>query len=292
MEITIAIIYSTIHALTPLLIAGIGELISEKSGTLNLGIEGMMLMGCISGFIMSLITGSILIGFIMAALTGMMLASLFAFFVLILRANQVVFGLSLTIFCTGLSAFLGQKYIGVPLDGLSNINIYFLSDLPIIGKLLFSHDLLVYLAFVLLFASQYFLYHSHAGLILRAVGENHDVAHAFGYSVIKIRFYALMFGGAMAGIAGAYLSLVYTPLWAENMTSGRGWIVLALVIFSMWRPYRLLFGAFLFGFASIAQLFLQVSDSALQIIPTEFFTMLPYLATLIALVFISSRKSK
>ncbi len=286
------IIYATIHALTPLLIAGLGELVVERSGTLNLGIEGMMLMGCVSGFIVSVNTNSILLGFIVAALAGALMSSIFAFISLIFRVNQVVLGLSLTIFGIGLSAFIGLEYVGTPLKGLESIYISGLSDIPIIGKLIFNHDLVVYFAFFALFAVHYFLYKTRAGLILRAIGENHDAAYSMGYSVIKIRFLAILFGGAMSGIAGAYLSLVYTPLWTEEMTAGRGWIVLALVVFSAWKPFKLLLGAFLFGFVSIVQLFLQDSESILNFIPTEFFTMLPYVTTIAVLVIISSTKAK
>ncbi len=292
MELLIIILYVSIHALTPLLLAGIGELVCEKSGVLNLGIEGMMLVGCISGFIVAILTESIFLGFIIAALAGTLMAFIFAMLSVIFRANQVASGLALTIFGIGLSTFMGLNYVGTPLEGLDNIELGFLTNIPIVGKLIFNHDLVVYFAFFMLIVTHYFLYHTHTGLVLRAVGENHNAAYSMGYDVVKIRFLAVLFGGAMAGLAGAYISLVYTPLWSEGMTAGRGWIVLALVVFSMWNPLKLLLGAFLFGFVSIAQLFLQGDTGFLKDIPTEFFSMLPYITTIIVLVIISNRKKQ
>lgn len=292
MELFIIILYVSIHALTPLLLAGIGELVCEKSGVLNLGIEGMMLVGCISGFIVAILTESIFLGFIIAALAGTLMAFIFAILSVIFRANQVASGLALTIFGIGLSTFMGLNYVGTPLEGLDNIELGFLTNIPIVGKLIFNHDLVVYFAFFMLIVTHYFLYHTHTGLVLRAVGENHNAAYSMGYDVMKIRFLAVLFGGAMAGLAGAYISLVYTPLWSEGMTAGRGWIVLALVVFSMWNPLKLLLGAFLFGFVSIAQLFLQGDKGFLKDIPTEFFSMLPYITTIIVLVIISNRKKQ
>lgn len=292
MELLIIILYVSIHALIPLLLAGIGELVCEKSGVLNLGIEGMMLVGCISGFIVAILTESIFLGFIIAALAGTLMAFIFAILSVIFRANQVASGLALTIFGIGLSTFMGLNYVGTPLEGLDNIELGFLTNIPIVGKLIFNHDLVVYFAFFMLIVTHYFLYHTHTGLVLRAVGENHNAAYSMGYDVMKIRFLAVLFGGAMAGLAGAYISLVYTPLWSEGMTAGRGWIVLALVVFSMWNPLKLLLGAFLFGFVSIAQLFLQGDKGFLKDIPTEFFSMLPYITTIIVLVIISNRKKQ
>ena len=288
----IIILQASIPALIPLLIAGIGELVCEKSGVLNLGIEGMMLVGCVSGFVVTIISGNLLLGFIAAAFFGLLMASIFAILTVILRANQIASGLALTIFGTGLSAFIGLNYEGTPLSGLDNITIPILSNIPIVGKLLFNYDLMVYFAFILFFAIHYFLYKTRSGLILRAVGENHNAAYSMGYNVIKIRFLAVLFGGAMAGLAGSYLSLVYTALWTENMTAGRGWIALALVVFATWRPMRLLLGAFLFGFISILQLFLQANDGILRNVAAEFFTMLPYIITIIVLVVMSAKKTK
>ncbi|MCP4296110.1 MAG: ABC transporter permease [Proteobacteria bacterium] len=285
----VVILYATIHSSTPLLIAGLGELITEKSGILNLGVEGIMLIGAISGFIGAIQTDSILFGFICAAAGGMLMAVLFSFLVITLRCNQVASGLAITIFGVGLSAFMGLEYTGKPFTGLKNIDIPLLSDIPIIGKLIFQHDLVVYFSILLLVMIHYFLFKTRYGLILRAVGENHHAAHSMGYSVIFIRYCAVIFSGALIGIGGAYLSLVYTPLWVEDMTAGRGWIVLALVVFSMWQPKYLLLGAYLFGFMGISQLFVQGSD--LQI-PSQFLSMLPYLTTIIVLVIISSKGSR
>ena len=285
----VAIIYATIHSSTPLLIAGLGELITEKSGILNLGVEGIMLIGAICGFIGAIQTGNILVGFISAAIGGMVIATFFAFLVIILRCNQVAAGLATTIFGIGLSAFMGLEYTGKPFTGLQNIQIPFLSDIPIIGKLLFQHDLVVYCSILLLILIQFFLFRTRYGLILRAVGENHHAAHSMGYAVLRIRFFAVIFSGALIGIGGAYLSLVYTPLWVEDMTAGRGWIVLALVVFSMWRPKYLLLGAYIFGFMGISQLFVQGSSIR---IPSQFLSMLPYLTTILVLVLISNKGSK
>lgn len=285
----VVILYATIHSSTPLLIAGLGELITEKAGILNLGIEGIMLIGAISGFIGAVQTDSILFGFLSAAIGGMLMAALFSLLVITLRCNQVASGLAITIFGIGLSAFMGLEYTGKPFTGLKNIHIPWLSDIPVFGKLLFQHDLVVYFSIVILILIQYFLFKTRYGLILRAVGENHHAAHSMGYSVILIRFCAVMFSGALIGIGGAYLSLVYTPLWVEDMTAGRGWIVLALVVFSMWQPKYLLLGAYLFGFVGIAQLFVQGSGMR---IPSQFLSMLPYVTTILVLVLISNKGSK
>lgn len=214
----------------------------------------------------------------------MLMALVFAFLTLSLMANQVASGLALTIFGIGLSAYMGQAYNSVALDGLKAIQIPLLSDLPVVGKLLFGYDPLVYLALLMYPLLVWFLYYSRGGLILRAIGESPSSAHALGYPVIKIRYLAVLFGGAMAGIGGAYLSLAYTPLWSEGMTAGRGWIALALVVFATWRPGRVLLGAFLFGGVTIAQFHVQGMGVE---IPSQFLSMLPYLATITVLVLIS-----
>ena len=292
MDLFINIIYASVLAMTPFLIAGLGELVCEKAGVLNLGVEGMMLVGSVSGFIVATTTGSLWLGFAAAIVAGVLMSAIFALLTIILRANQVASGLALSIYGVGLSAFMGLKYEGIPLQGLGEINIPFLSDIPVLGKLLFSYDLIVYLGILSAVGVSYFLYHTKNGLILRGVGENHDAAYSIGYSVIKVRFLATLFGGAMAGIAGAYLSMVYTPLWTQNMVAGRGWIVLALVVFATWNPARLVMGAFLFGFISISQLFLQSSEGLLSFVPIEFFSMLPYVVTIVVLCVISSVKFK
>ncbi len=280
----VAILVATMRAGTPLLFAALGELIAEKAGVLNLGIEGMMLAGAVTGFIAMVLTGSPLIGVLAAILAGMAMSGLFGFLTLTLMANQVATGLALTIFGVGLSAFVGLSYIGNPIQGLPGLAIPVLSDIPVLGPLLFNHDPLVYVSLVLLAAVTWFLYRSRAGLILRAVGESHEAAHAIGYSVLKIRYLAVLFGGATSGVAGAYLSLVYTPQWAENMTAGRGWIALALVVFATWRPARVLLGAYLFGGITIMGLHVQAAGFAIS---SHLVATLPYLATVLVLVLIS-----
>lgn len=273
-----------ITAATPLLFAALGEMVTEKSGVLNLGVEGMMLMGAIGGFIVVTQTDSILLAIIASAAAGAALSALFAILVLVFQARQVPSGLALTIFGVGLSALLGQSMIGVAYAGLPKIAIPGLSSIPILGDLLFNHDVMVYLSVIMLFAVGYFMNHTRAGLILRAVGDSHDAAHALGYRVNLIRGMAILFGGAMAGLGGAYVSMAYTPLWVEGMTAGRGWIALALVVFASWHYGRILLGAYLFGGITIMQLHAQAIGIN---VPSQIMSMLPYLATIMVLVLIS-----
>ena len=284
LEYIAPLILAIIATATPLLLAATGELVTEKSGVLNLGIEGMMLMGAVSGFITAKVTGSMALALVAAGITGMAMASLFAFLVLILLANQVASGLALTIFGIGLSALTGAAWVGQPIDPLPSVFPSLLSDLPVVGPILFAHDVLTYISFLSIAGVWWFFYRTRAGLILRAVGDAHDSAHAIGYNVVLVRFAATLFGGFMAGLAGAYLSLVYTPMWAENMSAGRGWIALALIVFATWRPGRVLIGAYLFGGIAILQLHAQ---GAGWDIPAQFLNMLPYLATILVLVIIS-----
>jgi ABC-type uncharacterized transport system permease subunit len=280
---------ATIRAGTPLVFAALGELVTEKAGVLNLGIEGMMLVGAVTGFAVAVVTGSVPLGILAAALAGVLLSLIFGFLTLSLMTNQVATGLALTIFGIGLSAFIGLDYIGTPIAGLKPIAIPVLADLPVVGRLLFNHDGLVYLSLVMFLAISWFLYRSRRGLVLRAVGESHDAAHALGYPVIWLRYLAVMFGGAMAGVAGGYLSLAYTPQWAESMTAGRGWIALALVVFATWRPARVLIGAYIFGGITIMGLHVQALgiDVSSHLIAT-----LPYLATIVVLALISRDAAK
>ncbi len=289
MDTALAILVGTVRAGTPLVFAAIGELIVEKSGVLNLGVEGMMLVGAVSGFIATVLTGSPYIGILVAIGAGVLLSLVFGCLTQLLLTNQVATGLALTIFGVGLSAFIGLDYVGTPITGLRPIAIPVLSSIPIIGPLLFNHDLLIYMSVGMVALVTWFLYRSRGGLILRAVGESHDAAHALGYSVVKIRFLSIMFGGGMAGLAGAYLSLVYTPQWAENMTAGRGWIALALVVFATWRPARVLIGAYLFGGITILSLHVQAHgfDVSSHLVAT-----LPYIATIVVLVLISRDATK
>ena len=283
MDITAAIALTVITAATPLLFAALGELVTERAGVLNLGVEGMMLLGAVSGFVTVTATGSAWLGCLGAALGGMALALLFGLVTLTLRANQVASGLALTLFGTGLAALIGQDFVGLPYAGLPELHIAGPSDLPVLGALLFSHDALVYLSVAAVPGVAWFLYRSRAGMVLRAVGESHDSAHALGYPVLAVRYAAVAFGGAMCGLGGGYLSLAYAPMWAENMTAGRGWIAVALVVFATWRPQRVLAGAYLFGGVTILQLHAQALGVAL---PSQLLSMLPYVATIVVLVLI------
>lgn len=289
MELFIPAILTIITAATPLLFAALGEMVTEKSGVLNLGVEGMMVMGAIVGFVAVHHSGSAVVAILAAIVAGALMAAIFATLILKFHASQVPTGLALTIFGVGLSALIGQSMIGIAYDGIPIIVIPLLSDIPILGTLFFQHDFLVYLSLVMVGVIYFFLNKTRAGLILRAVGDCHDAAHAMGYSVIKIRFLATLFGGAMAGLGGAYLSLAYSPLWVEQMTAGRGWIALALVVFASWRSGRVLLGAYLFGGITILQLHAQ----ALGIqVPSQIMSMLPYLATILVLVIISRDLAK
>jgi simple sugar transport system permease protein len=283
-DTAVAVLISMIGASTPLLLASLGELVTEKSGVLNLGVEGMMLMGAVCAFAAMAATGSPAVAILAGIAAGAGMALLFGFLTLTLLANQVATGLALTLFGIGLSALIGQDYVGTPMSGLSKLSGPGLSDLPVLGPLLFGHDILVYGSFFMVAAVSWYLYRTRAGLVLRAVGESHDAAHAIGYSVIGIRYLAVLFGGAMSGVAGAYLSLAYTPMWIENMVAGRGWIALALVVFATWRPGRVLFGAYFFGGVTILQLHVQGAGFD---VPSQFLSMLPYLATVAVLVLIS-----
>ncbi|MDP6397812.1 MAG: ABC transporter permease [Arenicellales bacterium] len=284
----LASIMTMMTAATPLVFAATGELICERSGVLNLGVEGMMLIGAVFGFAATAVTGNAPLGLLVAATSGASAALIFAVLTLNLLSNQVATGLALTIFGTGLSALVGFDYVGKTIDQIGSIEIRVLNNVPIVGdelnRLLFGHDPLVYLALLILLGSSWFLNRSRWGMILRAVGDSDVSAHAIGYPVIAIRFAAVTFGGLMAGLGGGYLSLVYTPLWAENMAAGRGWIALALVVFASWRPARVLFGAILFGGITILQLNAQAAGLG---IPASFMSMLPYIATIVVLVFIS-----
>jgi len=277
-------IISVIAASTPLLLAASGELITERSGVLNLGVEGMMLVGAIAGFATAHATGSAYIGVLAAAGAGMVISMLFAVLTLSFLANQIATGLALTIFGHGFAALLGAGDVGISAPVLGNIAIPGLALIPFIGPILFDENILIYFSFAMLFAIAWFLKKTHAGLILRAVGDSHDAAHAMGYPVIGIRYAAVAFGGAMAGIAGAYLSLFYSPLWSQDLSSGRGWIALALVVFSAWRPFWLLIGAYLFGGITYLSLFLQGLGVP---IPSPLISALPYVGTVVVLVLIS-----
>ena len=282
-ELLLTIILSSI----PLMLAASGELVVERSGVLNLGVEGMMLMGAVSASAIVIITGNPYLGILFGAFAGIFTSAIFGFFALNLSTNQVATGLALTIFGTGLSGLIGAPYIGKAIQRLEIIELPILSEIPILGVLLFSHNILVYFTFIIIFLIFWFIDYSKLGLILRAVGNNHDSAHALGYSVIGVRWLAVMFGGMMAGLGGAFLPIVLTPHWAEAMTAGRGWIALALVVFASWRPLRIPIGALLFSGITVMQL---VGQARGWTLPAQFLSMLPYLATILVLVIISRNK--
>jgi general nucleoside transport system permease protein len=275
-------------AATPLIFAAIGELVVEKTGVLNLGVEGMMITGAICGFAVAVETGSPLLGFVAAAAGGALLSTLFAFLTQVMLANQVASGLALTLFGLGLSALLGQSYVGIKPPRLEDVDFRPLGEIPMFGPVFFSHDIIVYLGLGIVIAVWAVLKFSRVGLILRAVGENHDAAHALGFKVKRVRTLAIMFGGACAGVGGAYISLIRVPQWTEGMTAGIGWIALALVVFASWRAFRVLLGAYLFGGLVQLQLNLQGAGVA---IPVEYLAMSPYVITIVVLVFLSRSRS-
>jgi simple sugar transport system permease protein len=285
----VLLIASLMVAATPILLASIGELVVEKSGVLNLGVEGMMITGAVCGFVVAVETGSPALGFLFAALGSAALSLLFGILTQYLMSNQVATGLGLTLFGLGLSALIGQDYVGIKAPATPRLDLPVLSDLPVLGRILFSHDLVVYLSLALVAAVWAVLKYSRAGLILRAVGENHEAAHALGYKVIRIRLMAIAFGGACAGLGGAYLSLIRVPQWTEGMTAGAGWIALAIVVFASWRPWRVLLGAYLFGGITVLQLNLQAAGVK---IPVEYLSMSPYLITILVLVIMSADRTR
>ncbi|WP_223477754.1 ABC transporter permease [Oricola indica] len=286
-EMAEAILLTIATAATPLLIAALGELVVERSGVLNLGVEGMMVMGAVTGFAAAQLSGSPWIGVLAAIVAGAVFSMLFAFLTLSLATNQVATGLSLTILGLGLSGMIGESFIGTPGLKLQSWVIPGLSEIPLVGKFLFAQDPIFYISILLTICVWWFIFRTRAGLTLRAVGDSHGSAHALGIRVIRIRYLAVLFGGACAGLAGGQLSLVYTPQWVENMTAGRGWIALALVVFASWLPWRVVAGAYLFGAVTIAQFHAQAQGIA---IPSQFLSALPYLATIVVLVLISSNR--
>lgn len=284
MDTLTQLVLLSLAAGTPLVFAALGELVVEKSGVLNLGVEGMMLVGAVTSFIVAAATQSPWLGVGAGALAGAALSLIFAVIALTLRANQVATGLALTLFGVGLSAFVGRGYLSVVIEGIGPLALPALTDLPVVGRLLFGHNPLVYVSLALFVAVQAFLYRTRAGLVLRAVGESPQSAHAIGYRVIAIRYAAVVFGGACAGLGGAYLAVAYTPSWVEGMTAGRGWIALALVVFATWKPWRVIVGAYLFGSVTLAQFQAQASGVA---IASQLLAMLPYVATIVVLAIIS-----
>ena len=282
-EHLIPVLAAMLGAATPLLLAGLGELVAERAGVLNLGVEGMMLIGAIAGFA-GAVHGDVWSGLLAGSVAGMASSLLFAVPALSLAANQAACGLALTILGVGLSAFIGQAYVSYSLPGMAPLALPWLGELPLLGPVLFHQTPAVYLALLLFAATWWVLARTRWGLVLRAVGESPDAAHAIGYPVLAVRYAAVLFGGAMAGLAGAYLSTVYTPLWVQNMTAGRGWIAVALVVFATWQPGRLLLGALLFGFVTILQFNAQILGVK---VPVQLLAALPYLTTIVVLVLIS-----
>ena len=284
MEAYALLIAATLNAGTVLAIAALGLLVNEKAGVVNLGAEGMMLCAAIAGFATVVHTGNVWLGFLAGMAAGALLAALFGGLVIWLGTNQYATGLALTLFGTGFSAFAGIKYVQEKLPEQAQFSIPVLGDIPLVGQALFRHHPMVYIAIGLMFGLIWFLYRTRAGLVLRSVGESPESAHALGYPVRRIRLWAVMAGGALCGLSGAYLATIYTPLWVEGMVSGKGWIALALTTFATWRPARVLLGAYLFGGFTLLQLHMQ---SAGVEIPSQFLSMMPYIVTIVVLVLIS-----
>ena len=284
LDIVQMVLVTVLAAATPLILAGIGELVAERSGVLNLGVEGMMIFGAAVSFAVAVQTGSTFLGALGGAGAGLLLAALFGILTVGLAANQVASGLSLTILGLGLSGLVGANYVGMKRDPAPHLSLPGLTDLPGIGRLLFGQDAFVYTAVALVVAVSWFLWRTRAGLTLRAIGDDHVATHALGLKVRKVRFLSVLFGGACAGLGGAYLALAYTPFWSPGMTAGRGWIALALVVFASWRPLRVAAGALLFGGATVLQLHAQAAGLGL---PGQLLSALPYLATILALVLLS-----
>jgi simple sugar transport system permease protein len=282
-----AILLTVITASTPLVIAALGELVTERAGVLNLGVEGMMIMGAVCAFATAQLTGSPYIGILGGILGGGVFSLLFGFLTLTLVANQVATVLALTILGLGLSGQIGESFVGQSGIKLQPIPIPVLSEIPFVGRVLFAQDLTFYLSIALVIGISWFLFRSRAGLKVRAIGDNHASAHALGIHVIRTRYLAVLFGGACAGLAGAQLSLVYTPQWVENMSAGRGWIALALVVFASWRPWRVLAGGYLFGAVTIGQLHAQAFGIG---VPSQLLSALPYAATIVVLIIISHNR--
>lgn len=278
------LIAATLNAGTVLALAGLGLLINERSGIVNLGAEGMMLVAAIAGYATAVHSGSDWLAFAAGAAAGAALAAAFGLLVIWLNANQYACGLALSLFGTGFSAFVGTGYVQATLGDRTRWAIPLLADVPFLGPALFRQHPMVYIAIALTAAVAWFLYRSRAGLVLRAVGESPESAHALGYSVRRIRLLAVVAGGALCGVSGAYLSVIYTPLWVEGMVAGKGWIALALTTFATWRPARILLGAYLFGGVTMLQFYLQ--GEGIQV-ASQFLSMLPYLATIVVLVLIS-----
>ena len=289
MEILVPILAAAVRSGTPVLYATLGEILTERAGIMNLGLEGVMLVGAYAGFSVTKSTGNPWLGLLAAALAGALLVTVHAFACIHLGANQVVSGLALTLCGTGLSSLLGRASIGETIRGLGPLPLPGLSQIPFLGPVFFRHDPLVYVSYLLTACLCWFLFATRSGLNLRAVGENPRAADAMGLPVARIRYLYTLVGGALAGLGGAYLSVVYTQMWVEGMTAGRGWIALALVIFGIWNPLRAALGSYLFGGVEALQLRIQAAGTS---VPAPLLLMLPYLLTILVLLFISIRKGR
>jgi len=285
----IFILSIAIQSSVAVLFATLGEVFTERSGILNLGVEGMMLMGALSGFAATFYSHSLLLGILAALVVGGLLALIHGFFAITLRANQVVCGLALAILGIGLSSFLGRPIIGRVAERFVPLPIPVLKEIPILGPVLFNQSALVYVGYILVPLSWFFLYHTRPGLNLRAVGENPAAADTSGIGVVPLRYLWTIFGGMLAGLGGAYLSLCYTPGWKENMTSGQGWIAIAMVIFALWNPFRAVLGALLFGGVNALQFYFEARQ--IDLVPSYILRMLPYLFTIVILVIITRGKT-
>ena len=284
MESYALLLAATLNAGTVLAIASLGLLINEKVGIVNLGAEGMMLCAAIAGFATVVTTGSDIMGFAAGMAVGALLAAIFGVLVIWLNTNQYATGLALTLFGTGFSAFVGTGFVQAKIPERASFAIPGLADIPWFGPALFRHHPLVYLTVLLALVLIWFMYRTRNGLVMRSVGESPESAHALGYPVRLIRLLAVVVGGALCGLAGAYLAIIYTPLWVEGMVAGKGWIALALTTFATWRPGRVLLGAYLFGGVTMLQFHLQGIGVD---VPPQFLSMLPYVATILVLALIS-----
>lgn len=289
MDVIVTILAAAVRSGTPILYATLGEILTEKSGVMNLGLEGLLLVGALTGFWTAFVTGNPYLAIAVAFLAGVALSAVHAFLCASLGANQVVSGLALTMFGTGVSSLLGRGMVGETIKGLGVVQLPLLSQIPIFGKVLFSHDILVYLSYILIALIAWFLQVTRAGLNLRAVGEDPHVVESVGVDPVRLRYIYTLIGGGLAAVGGAYLSVVYTKMWGDQMSAGRGWIAVALVIFAVWHPLRAAFGAYLFGGVTALQLRIQAAGTS---IPAPLLLMLPYLFTIFVLLVISVRKGK
>jgi len=287
MEMFASVLAAAVRSGTPLLFAALGEIITERSGVLNLGLEGLMLIGAITGFVGAYTFHNVYLAFLLAILVGGAFAFIHAFMSITLRVNQVVSGLALTMLGMGISGMIGRKYIGEVIPRFSEKPIPYLSDIPIIGKAFFNHDVLVYFSYILTIFLFYFIFKTKAGMTLRAVGES--ASDSLGINVFLVRYLATVIGGAITAAGGAYLSLAYTSMWIENMSAGRGWIAIALVIFAAWEPFKAMIGSYLFGGVMAVQLRLQAGGKVS--VSANLLMMLPYLATLFAMILFSFSKT-